>query len=235
MLVDAGGAPANRFDVGGNVVAPWLSRRGLRRVDYLVLSTGRTDHCGGAESLLQDFAVGELWLPEAHELGRLGRLAALAKEKGARVRRMHAGMGLETGGATLRVLAPPREGGKRAESDACLVLSLRYGKNSLLLPSDITAGDEKRLLETQGPALSHRVLVLPRHGASTAGSEAFLDAVRPRLALLSVGPNSWRWPSDEALRRCEARGVRVLRSDREGMTSLRFFPEDWNMGWENGK
>jgi competence protein ComEC len=67
------------------------------------------------------------------------------------------------------------------------------------------------------------------HGSASASSARFLDAVAPRLALLSVGRNRWGWPSEKALSRYAERGIPVLRTDRDGMISLVFREGGWRI------
>ena len=73
------------------------------------------------------------------------------------------------------------------------------------------------MLEQYPGALSADVLKVAHHGSSTSSTDAFLDAVRPRLALISVGQrNRYGHPSPEILRRLDDHHVDVLRTDRDG-------------------
>jgi competence protein ComEC len=261
MLVDGGGVRGRRFDIGENVVSPFLWRRGIRRLDWLVVTAPRADHVYGAERVLENFRVGELWLPWGAWSERFKTLEALAEKRGTAVVRARAGRRLETGGASIEVLYPPalRKASGGGDTEACgegkafLALSFRYGKRSLLLSSDIRRGDEACLVERRGglPALTtpgvsartslaglprsergtlrHDALLVPMHGSASASSARFLDAVAPRLALLSVGRNRWGWPSEKALSRYAERGIPVLRTDRDGMISLVFREGGWRI------
>jgi competence protein ComEC len=234
MLVDGGGVRGRRFDVGENVVSPFLWRRGISRLDWLVVTAPRADHVYGAERVLENFRVGELWLPWGAWSERFQTLEALAEERGTRVVRARAGRRLEAGGARIEVLYPDAEA--CGEGKAFIVLSFRYGKRSLLLSSDIRRGDEACLVErrgglprSEGETLRHDALLVPMHGSASASSARFLDAVAPRLALLSVGRNPWGWPSEKALSRYAGRGVPVLRTDRDGMISIAFREGGWRI------
>jgi competence protein ComEC len=66
------------------------------------------------------------------------------------------------------------------------------------------------------------VLKTGHHGSSTSSTPEFLDAVAPRVALVSVGAgNSYGLPSAEVMRRLVERGVTVLRSDQLGSVIVR--------------
>ncbi|UCF81558.1 MAG: ComEC/Rec2 family competence protein [Acidobacteriota bacterium] len=253
MLVDGGGVSGRRFDVGENVVSPFLWRRGVRRLDWLVVTAPRADHVYGAERVLENFRVGELWLPWGAWSERFKTLEAIAEKRGTPVVRARAGRRLEAGGARIEVLYPDAEA--CGEGKAFLVLSFRCGKRSLLLSSDIRRGDEACLVERReglsrqsrglsrqsrglplpgGGSLRHDALLVPMHGSASASSARFLDAVAPRLALVSVGPNPWGWPSEKALSRYAGRGVPVLRTDRDGMISIAFREDGWRIATFEG-
>jgi competence protein ComEC len=65
MVVDAGLASTTGVDLGERVVAPFLRRRGYRRIDLIVASHPHPDHTGGLSALLRSFPVGELWAAPA--------------------------------------------------------------------------------------------------------------------------------------------------------------------------
>ena len=107
-------------------------------------------------------------------------------------------------------------GTQGSENDRSLVLRLDWRGISLLLTGDLGAAGEAVLLARSLP-LRATILKVGHHGSRYSSSEPFLDAIRPALAVVSVGPrNPFRHPAPETLRRLQATGARVYRTDRDG-------------------
>ena len=101
-----------------------------------------------------------------------------------------------------------------------VVLRLTWGKVSFLLPGDIEAIVEEQLVR-DGQPLASMVFKVPHHGADTSSSAGFLDAVAPRLAVISVGAdNRFGHPAPEVLQRLGERGITVLRTDERGSVEM---------------
>jgi competence protein ComEC len=101
-----------------------------------------------------------------------------------------------------------------------LVLTVRYGKVTLLLPGDIEQEAERLLLE-QGTDLQAQVLKVPHHGGRTSSSEPFLARVRPKVAVVSAGyRNRFRHPHQETLDRYRANGITLHRTDLDGAVTI---------------
>jgi competence protein ComEC len=97
-----------------------------------------------------------------------------------------------------------------------VVLELRFGAVSVVLPGDIGAGVE-RALAAQIPPAPRRVLKAAHHGSATSTSDAWLDALRPELVVISCGrQNRFGHPAGSVLGRLRDRGIRTLRTDRDG-------------------
>jgi competence protein ComEC len=90
------------------------------------------------------------------------------------------------------------------------------------MTGDAEAGEEEWMLARDAPALRADVLKVGHHGSSTSSTPAFLDAVQPKLALISVGAeNTYGHPSPAVVRSLVARGVQVLRTDHVGTVVVR--------------
>src|SRR4029077_6765499 len=112
LLVDGGGSFDPPFDPGSGVIVPWLHRRGVRRIDVVVLTHPHPDHANGLGAVVEQFHVGEVWTNGAHStLPGLVRLERAAAARGAPVVRPHS---LAAGGATVEVLHPLVDGVVRA-------------------------------------------------------------------------------------------------------------------------
>ena len=107
----------------------------------------------------------------------------------------------------------------RRVNDTSIVLDLRFGERRVLLTGDVEDDVDPRLL-AMGIARDGRpldVLKVAHHGSGSATSDAWLDALRPRVALVSAGTgNRYGHPAPRTLERLERRGVRVLRTDLDG-------------------
>jgi competence protein ComEC len=218
-LVDAGGLPGSRtYDIGERVVAPTLWARGTGRLDRLVLTHGDPDHVGGAASVVDDFGPTVL---EGVPVPGHATLAALRARAEARRRswgRIEAGATWVVGGVTVRAWHPPPPDWERqrVRNDDSVVLELRYGGVSIVLPGDVGAEVERALAARMPPA-PRRVLKAAHHGSATSTSDAWLDALRPEVVVISCGrENRYGHPAGSVLDRLRDRGIQTLRTDQDG-------------------
>ncbi len=138
----------SHFDVGEEVVSPYLWSRRVRRLDVLVLSHAHSDHMGGMPAVMRNFRPRELWVSVDPNSDAYRALIAEAKDYGVTVRHFHAGDQLTWGGTQVTVLAPeigytnPRE----PVNNDSLVMRMQYGKSSVLLEGDAEAPSEREML-----------------------------------------------------------------------------------------
>jgi len=149
-------------------------------------------------------------------------------EEAARLRiawhRVHPGDSLALDGVHIRFLAPDSAwAASLTDPNAASAVALvQYGQVRFLMTGDAEAGEEEWMLARDAPALRADVLKVGHHGSSTSSTPAFLDAVQPKLALISVGAeNTYGHPSPAVVRSLVARGVQVLRTDHVGTVVVR--------------
>ena len=221
MLVDGGGLPTGTFDVGENVVSPFLWDKGIKRIDRLVLTHPHPDHLNGLAAVARNFRIGEFWegtpAPEdPHYRSLRGELRAVAG------RRIVRGFGQRVGGVDIAALAPAAfsETGS-PDNDSSLVLRLTYGTTVFLLTGDIGRSIEKEILAA-GLDVRAQVLKAAHHGSDSSSSEEFLAAVRPEFIIISAGRgNRIGLPHPGVLARYEKCGARILRTDLQGAVEIR--------------
>jgi competence protein ComEC len=224
LLVDAGGAGGSRFDVGRRVVEPAVWAFGVRRLDYLVVTHGDADHMNGAAAVARDFAPREIWegIPVPPH-GPLVELRAIAAARRAGWRAVQRGDRLAIGDVTVIVHHPPpaQWERQRVRNDDSVVIEVRYGAISIVLPGDVEATGERDVAGVL-EAAPVRVLEAPHHGSASSGTEVFLRAARPVLGIVSAGRgNRFGHPHRAVLERFAAAGCPMLRTDRDGAILLR--------------
>ncbi|MBK1672232.1 DNA internalization-related competence protein ComEC/Rec2 [Ectothiorhodospira shaposhnikovii] len=211
LVYDTGPRFSPRFDAGSAAVVPYLRHEGRGRVDRLVVSHGDNDHIGGAQSVLDSLPVGEVLSRSPDRLAH-----ALSRE-------CLRGETWQWDGVTFRMLHPPPGWGDDNASSCVLHVSGLGG--SVLLPGDVEHLGEAVLVRGEGEGLAADVLLLPHHGSRTSSSEALLDRVSPRLALVSTGfENRLGHPHQEVLDRLGARGIVLLDPAHEGALRVDFVP-----------
>ena len=218
VLFDAGGAWRGG-DAGRSTILPYLARRG-GTLDLFVLSHPHTDHVGGASAVLRALrptTYVDAGFPGAADAYR----ASLDAARAAHVtwRRAHPADSLVIDGVTITFLAPDSTWTASLTDPnlASVVARVRYGHVRMLLVGDAERPEEDWLLNHDASALRADILKVGHHGSSTSSSEAFLDAVRPSVALVSVGNgNTYHLPKPEIMRRLASYGAQVLRTDHLG-------------------
>ena len=208
LVYDAGPRYSLESDAGHRVLVPLLRALG-ERVDMLVLSHRDSDHTGGARAVLAMHRGATLLssIEEGHEL------------QGARTAmRCQAGQRWTWDGVDFSVLHPlPADYAAPAKPNALsCVLRVQAGDLSALLPGDIEAPQEQALL-ARGADLAADVLLVPHHGSRTSSSLAFVQAVRPRWALVQAGyRNRFGHPVAEVMARYPSVGAQVVDSPHCG-------------------
>jgi competence protein ComEC len=212
------------FDFGERVVARYLWARKIMHVNYLVVSHPDLDHFGGAFFIARNFSPGEFWTTAAvkPEPTYTALLAEVAAEK-IPLRIVDSSMRpLRLGGASVRCLGPAPYETASKDNNLSMVLRIDEPPQSVLFTGDIEAAAERALLARTPPAmLAATVLKAPHHGSHTSSSGAFVAAVRPQVAVISLGyRNSFGFPAPEVVARYLAAGARVLRTDQSGAVSV---------------
>lgn len=223
VLVDAGRSWKSG-DAGRATVIPYLRRRG-GELALFVLTHPHADHIGGAASVIRALKPAAL-RDAAFVEGSVGYrdLLRTASEVGTAWQRVRPGERMDVDGVELEFLAPDSAWTVALDDPnaASSVVRARYGDVRILLTGDAEAEEEAWLLAANRDALRAEVLKVGHHGSRTSSTEGFVEAVRPRLALVSVGAaNTYGHPSPEVMQRLTAAGATVLRTDQLGTIVLR--------------
>lgn len=224
VVVDAG-PRWQGGDAARRVMIPWVRRRG-GEVALFVLSHAHDDHAGGAATFVRALRPTLWWEPAfvTTSPGYRDALDAVA-QSGTRWERVRPGAALHLDGVTFTVLAPDSiwTAAQHDANETSVVLRVDYGAHRFLLTGDAER-EEETWLGTRWPPemLRADVLKVGHHGSRTSSSAAFLDAVMPRLAVVSLGAgNRYGHPATETVEAFLERGVPLLRTDHEGTVIVR--------------
>jgi competence protein ComEC len=222
VLIDAGGAPGSAFDLGRRVTVPALWALGVTRLGTLVLTHGDPDHIGGAPAVLRALSPQEMWEGIGVPLhAPLALLHASAARQRVSWRTVRTGLHVSWGSLDVRVLNPPEPDWERqrVRNDDSIVLEVRIGRVSTILPGDIGAAVERDVvshLESEAGGDIH-IVKAPHHGSAGSSSTAFIDRVHPAVVIFSAGRrNPFGHPSPAAIERYRLAGARIFRTDADG-------------------
>jgi competence protein ComEC len=223
ILVDAGRIWSTG-DAGRSVVVPYVAHRG-GAVALFVLSHPHADHVGGAASVFTALRPGR-FLDPGYVGGTPSYLAALKEAHADAIpwERVHPGDSIVVDDVVLTALAPDSSWAAQLDDAnlASTVLLVRVGDVRILLTGDAEAQEEEWLLAHARGALAADVLKVAHHGSATSTGPAFLEAVHPRIALVSVGArNTYGHPDAAVMSSLAAAGAAVLRTDLLGTVIVR--------------
>ncbi|OBS10871.1 DNA internalization-related competence protein ComEC/Rec2 [Acidihalobacter prosperus] len=206
LVFDAGPRYRSGFDAGEAIVAPYLRTQGVTHIDRLIVSHPDMDHRGGAASLAAA-------LPVHMRIDAVGPNAC------------RAGQSWHWDGIDFMFLYPaPGETGSRNNRSCVLKVSGPGG--SALLIADIERGGERRLVNRGRRILASDLMLVPHHGSLTSSSSGLIDAVGPRIALISSGfGNRFGFPRAAVLQRYRARGVAVYDTASAGAIRVDFIAD----------
>jgi len=202
LLFDAGPGGEQAFDHGAATVVPALRALGVRRLDAIVVSHGDSDHAGGLASVRAAWPAARVLAPPGWARAGMDPCVADAA--------------WHWDGVGFALLHPPPQFPYLRNDSSC-VLRVDAGGVVALLPGDIGATIERRLVRERPAALRAELVVVPHHGSRTSSDPAFVTAVAPRLAVITTGAdNRFGLPRAEVVQRWRAAGARVLGSAGNG-------------------
>ena len=229
MLIDGGGFSTNAvFDVGENVVAPFLWDRKIASIDAVVLSHPDADHLNGLVYILNHFHVQKVLSTHLASDSREYEafLQAIEKEHISHPAFGQIPRQFSINRVRFDILYPPpdmlRKPPETCPNNLSLVLKATYNGHSILLPGDIMKAAEKALIAEAENDLTAAVLVAPHHGSKTSSTQAFLECVEPEAVIVSAGPqNRFDLPAPSIIEKYRKMGCSVLMTNRDGAVEVR--------------
>jgi competence protein ComEC len=209
ILIDGGNKD------GSDVVA-YLKKQKVKDIEFMIATHPDADHIGGLDEVLKAFPVKNVYAPKvSHTSQAYKDFLTAVKNKKLTIKTAQANVTLPIKGVTAKFVGPVKTYSKSDTNDWSAVLRLAYGKNAFLFTGDAEFKAESDMIKAKQP-LKADVLKVGHHGAKTSTSTAFLNAVKPKYAVISVGKNSYGHPTKEVLNRLKVAKVTVYRTDQKG-------------------
>lgn len=191
-----------------------------RKIELVILTHPDKDHITGLFEVFDAFEVERVLMPNVLGEKRDKQLYVdfkkITKEEGSEVIFAKQGQKISFPGNVEFLVLSPKEKLQSSEvNDFSVVGKLTFGKTDFLFTGDISDKVEKSLLG-QGVVEGSDVLKVSHHGSKAASSNVFLKEVRPEIAIISVGKNSYGHPTQETLKRLENQNIETIRTDQKG-------------------
>jgi competence protein ComEC len=195
-----------------------------KSIDLVILTHPELDHMQGLLDILQKYKANYiLWTgvkKTAPEYNAWISVLEKQKKMGAKIIIAQANQEIKAGNVLIDTLYPFKslegEELKASANDTCVVSKLIFGENSFLFTGDISSVAEGEIVGSRENVLSD-ILKVAHHGSKYSTSDILLLAVKPKIAVISVGAkNTYGHPTPEVLQRLEKFGIKVLRTDKDG-------------------
>ena len=220
-LVDCGGSEGVN---AGVTAAGELASMGKYELDYLILTHGHSDHANGAVTLMKNITVGELYLPDIElENDLTSEILAEAERQGITVHRIDTTTYVPMGDAGEITIFPPMDDNETNEQGISVLCSV--GEEDVFITGDIGSESEEKLIECADfPKIE--IFVAGHHGSDGSNSTALLEEIQPNITIISAGRgNRYGHPDDDTLRRLDACGTEIYRTDLMGRITIRIAKE----------
>lgn len=220
ILVDTGDTPTK------GKLAGYIKSEGISVIDKLIITHPHADHIGGVQAVMDNFTIKQIYDSGQTATSNMYKQYLLTvQKKKIPFALLEAGGQLDIGdGIVLKVLAPEKPFISGSDSDLnnnSIVLKLVFGSFSMLLTGDAEKGSEDRMIKRFSGALKSTVLKSGHHGSSTSSSQAFIKAVSPEAAVISLGANNeYHHPHPSVLKRYDQQKIKVYRTDTQGTVSV---------------
>jgi beta-lactamase superfamily II metal-dependent hydrolase len=211
MLIDAGISEA------GPAVVSYIKSLGIKKIDYLIATHPHADHIGGMELVVKSFPIGKIYMTRGTTTTETFKdLLQTIKASGMTINTAKAGVTvIDQNGLKISFLAPCGNSYEELNNWSA-VTKVQFGNTSFLLTGDAQELSENEMLKS-GVNLQADVLKVGHHGSYSSTSPAFLKAVDPKYAVISVRQgNDYGHPHQVTLDKLSAAGVTVYRTDQNG-------------------
>ena len=196
ILIDGGGSEfGSTFDVGEKTLLPYLLKKKIHKLDYVIISHFDSDHVGGILTILEELNVKQVLIPKQVEYSEnYNKFLDIIKKRNIKIKIVEEGNTINIDKNTyLDILWPEEKQIKdNVLNNNSLIVRLCYKNFKMLFTGDIEEIAEQKLLQKyeNTEKLTADILKVAHHGSKSSSIAEFLEKVNPRIALIGVGKNN---------------------------------------------
>lgn len=222
--------PEKPFEVGRQIVVPYLKGKGINTIDILTISHAHLDHIEGADEVLQELRVKEAHFP-AGSINEEVMVPVIQemKRQNTKMKSQLVGNGWSAGSAEFTYMSPFDD--NYTHNDSSLVLLMKNDYGYLLFTGDLETDGEEKVMKRYGEVqLIPLILKVGHHGSKTSTTEPFLNFLQPEIAIISAGRNNrYGHPNDEVMERLAANNIKTYVTAEQGTIILKMRAKELEM------
>lgn len=214
ILVDSGDNEHSK------VLTSHLKQRGIKTLDYVILTHPHSDHIGGMVDILDNFNVKEIYMPKmTHSSYSFKNLVSKMKENNLKFTEAKSGVNIKLDKSSIISFVSPTKNMDLTDLDnSDAVFLLKTNNKKILFTADVFSNVDNVIVPRVGKI---DILKVAHHGSYKGTSKSFLLATRPTYAMIGVGKdNRYSHPSKDTITRLKNRNVKIYRTDLNGNISF---------------
>lgn len=227
ILIDGGGSEQSDYDIGENILVPYLLKNTNGKIDLMIISHFHEDHAEGCLTVLKKLKVGKVLIgTQPLKTTLYEEFLKITEEKSIPVYTLHANNSFSVDGLRFDILYPSKK--LDIEDDLnnnSLVIKASYCKTNALFVGDAEFEEENAILDLYKDKLKTLdidILKVGHHGSKTSSSKEFLNVITPKISVISCGINNkFKHPHEEAVKNLEMYTKNIFRTDQHGEISLK--------------
>ncbi|MBS4536865.1 DNA internalization-related competence protein ComEC/Rec2 [Clostridium sp. D2Q-11] len=222
FLIDTGGTTFGDYDIGENILIPYLFKKGINKIDGVFISHFHEDHTEGLISLLKspNIKIDNIYFNSRNEKNHLYKeVKYLAKKKSVKIHPINLMSKLKIYEDYEFKLYTSRQKDNDEENNNTMIISFKSDENNILFMGDSEKELEKEYIKLNNEKFD--IVKLGHHGSNTSTAEEFITHISPKVAIISVGNNRYGHPHQEVLNRLRSKNIRIYRTDMEGHISIK--------------
>lgn len=221
ILIDGGGSESSDYDIGENIVVPYLLDMGKTKIDLIIVSHPHEDHIEGVFTVIEKLKVEKVMISEnVDDVELILKLREICQKRNTEIVKVSAGEKFEIDNVKFNVIYPNSKIKEENINNMSLIIKMKFGEITTLFTGDLEDVAENNIKEN----IKADILKVGHHGSITSTSEKFLRKVMPQIALISVGrDNSYGHPDNIVSERLKKINAKIYRTDEMGEVKIKIY------------